>query len=102
MKQEIETKKLDQDFTAGLNNRIGISMINIGLSVVSKKNNATSIKKIQTISSYLKNKLFKDAYSTFDFSNLEPHWYVYFCFCKIRFGIGAYLVLLFMRFFTNK
>jgi|SRR6218665_360734 len=102
MKQEIVSRNYGIDFTNALNNRIGISMMNIGLSEVSKKNSSPFYKKIRTISSHLNSKLYREAYTTFDFSPLRLEWYVYFYFCKIRFAIGVYVMLRFIKLFTNK
>lgn len=100
--REIESNNYDEDFKRGLNNRVGISMMNIGLSETSKKNSASIIHKIKSMTSYLNNPIYIDAYKTFDFSSLQPHWYIYFYMCKLKSGFGIYLMLKLMRLFVNK
>ncbi len=102
MNQEIQINNLDETYKKALNNRIGISMMNIGLSEVSPKIDSTIYKRVKAIASHLNNEKFKNAYATFDFFNLKPHWFVYYYLCKIRFALGVYMTLLLMRSFTNK
>jgi hypothetical protein len=76
--------------------------MNIGLSETSPKIDASFNKRIKTIASHLNNEKFKNAYASFDFSNLKPHWFVYYFFCKKRFALGVYVMLRLMRTFVNK
>lgn len=100
--REIESNNYDEEFKMGLNNRIGISMMNIGLSETSKKNSASTKSKIKLLTSYLNNPIYINAYKTFDFYSLRPHWYIYFYMCKLKSGFGTYMMLKLMRLFVNK
>lgn len=102
MNNEIQKNNFGADYTKALNNRIGIAMMNIGLSEVSPKIKTSAFKRIKSINGHLNNEMFKNAYKIFQFSYLRPHWYLYYYFCKMRFGIGVYTMLKMMRMFTNK
>lgn len=99
---EIRNKKLDDSFSIALNNRIAISMINIGLSEISPRNLISTKTKIKNIKKYLNHPTFVDAYSKLEFKYFPVHWAVFFILCKKRNALGVFLLLKSMRVFIKK
>uniref|UniRef100_A0A832G255 Glycosyltransferase family 2 protein n=1 Tax=Ignavibacterium album TaxID=591197 RepID=A0A832G255_9BACT len=99
---EIRIKKLDESFFIALNNRIAISMMNIGLSEVSPRNTIPSKNKIINIKRYLNDPLYVNAYSKLDFKYFPIHWAFFFILCKRKNAIGVFLLLKIMRLFIKK
>jgi glycosyltransferase involved in cell wall biosynthesis len=101
LKELIVKFDLGKEFEIALNNRIGISMMNIGLSEESPRNQKSLIEKIRSINSYLKQDLYKYSYANFPFKSLAFHWRIFYFFCKWRFGVGVYIMLKCMRIFIK-
>lgn len=99
---EIRNKNLDDSFSIALNNRIAISMMNIGLSETSPRNLISTKTKIKNIKKYLNNPTYVDAYSKLEFKYFPVHWAIFFTLCKKRNAVGVLLLLKSMRVFIKK
>ncbi len=94
---EIEEKVLDNIFKEALKNRIGISMMNVGLSEVSPRNKKSALAQIKSLNAYLSEPVYVDSFVNFSFKHFPMHWKLFFYFCKIKFGFGVFLMLKGMR-----
>tara|TARA_B100001059_G_C17816405_1_gene575554 strand:+ start:1574 stop:2641 length:1068 start_codon:yes stop_codon:yes gene_type:complete len=92
----------DKIYFRALNNRIAISMMNIGLSEVNPKIDVPHNKRINTISTHLNSDLFNNVYDDFNFYHLKLHWKLFYFACKIKNAHLVYFLLLIMKKFTNK
>ncbi|MBK9255872.1 MAG: glycosyltransferase family 2 protein [Saprospiraceae bacterium] len=101
LKELINKHDLGEEFKNALNNRIGVSMMNIGLSEVSPRNQKTFREKISALNSYLDHDHYKISYNTFPYYKLGLHWRLFYLFCKWRFGTGVYFMLKGMRLFIK-
>jgi glycosyltransferase EpsH len=102
MADYLKLNNSDSSYFEALNNRIAVSMMNIGLSEVSSKIKLSYLKRIKIISSHLNSDLLRGVYGKFDFTHLELHWKLFYYFCKTKNSVMVYFMLLIMKRFTNK
>jgi glycosyltransferase EpsH len=102
MTDYLKLNSLESLYSEALNNRIGISMMNIGLAEVGSNINLPFFKRINIISSHLNSNLFAGVYDNFDFTYLKIHWKLYYYLCKKRNAFLVYFLLLIMKKFTNR
>ncbi len=98
----ITSYELNNSFITALNNRIAISVINIGLSETSPKYKRSIIDQIAAINKCITNPLYVQAYQNFNLKYLPVHWKIFYLFCKIKFTLGVYFMLKIMRIFIVK
>jgi len=103
MEDFIKEKHLPYYFSEALDNRRCLSIIGIGLTELSSptKNNYQKIKHIESILNY---PVYVNAYKHLELKHFiqKPHWFIFFLFCKIRFSIGVYSLLLLMKHFKKR
>jgi glycosyltransferase involved in cell wall biosynthesis len=85
-----------------LNNRIAISMMNLGLSVSGPRNQRSFLKKWKDITKYLSHPMYKKAYENFELHHLPIHWRLFYTFCKLELSFLVLVSLYGMRFFIRK
>ncbi len=93
----INASKLGNEYYEALNNRISISMINIGLSISSPRNTRSFKQKINDISICLNDPQIRHSYKLFKFKYLAIHWKIYYLLCKVRLPGLVYVCLKIMR-----
>ena len=79
------------DFQEGLNNRIALGSIGLGLNELHSSKNVTGI--INGIGDILKEKRYHEAVKKLDISKMPIHWKVFFLCCKMKFSLGVYFLL---------
>jgi len=101
LENEIKEKNFSKNYLKALNNRVCISMMNIGLSEVSPRNKKSSWDKIKALNSYLSEPRYSKSYQTLSLKHFPFHWKVFYLFCKLQFGIGVFWMLKGMRLFVK-
>jgi len=97
IEDEIKEKNLTIKFNEALKNRICISMMNIGLSEVSTRNKKNMLEQIRSLNSYLSEPIYVKSFNDLSFKYFPIHWKIFFYFCKLKFGLGVFLMLKGMR-----
>ncbi|MFK8009448.1 MAG: glycosyltransferase family 2 protein [Saprospiraceae bacterium] len=101
LENEIKEKQLPSDYQKALNNRVCISMMNIGLSEVSPRNKKSLREKINALNLYLSEPRYSKSYKTLSLKYFPFHWKVFYLFCKLQFGTGVFWMLKGMRLFVK-
>jgi glycosyltransferase involved in cell wall biosynthesis len=78
-------------------NRIALSVINISLSVTSKKIANSHRERINHLSSVLKMNPFRSSLESLETTRMPIHWKFFFFVCKSQLGALAYCLALIMR-----
>lgn len=88
----ISEKQLGEHYRQALNNRIALSIIPLGINVVSSKEKVmTQIAEIKQI---MTDDIYIDAIRTLNMSYFPIHWKIFFSFAKNRSSLGVYLLLI--------
>ena len=101
LENEIKENNFSKDYQMALNNRVCISMMNIGLSEVSPRNKKSSWDKIKALNSYLSEPRYSKSYKTLSLKYFPFHWKLFYLFCKLQFGTGVFWMLKGMRLFIK-
>lgn len=96
----IDEHNLPSSYVEALNNRIALSLIGLGLNVVSA--NISPKAKIHKISNILDTERYRNAYKRLQYQYFPLHWKVFFIFAKLRFSAGVYTLLLAIRRIISK
>ena len=91
---------LPKSYTEALNNRIALSLIGLGLNVISA--NITAKSKVQKISNILNAERYRGVYKQLQYQYFPLHWKVFFICAKYRFSFGVYFLLLAIRRIISK
>lgn len=91
----IDDHKLDSIYRQALYNRIGVSILGLGLNELSSDKN--TYEKIQSIDSIINIMKFKKAYKLLSLQYFPLPWKFFFGCAKYNFPIGVYLLLLAIR-----
>jgi glycosyltransferase EpsH len=91
MQTYIDDKKLSPMYQEGLSNRIALSIIGLGLNIVSAPEFAG--KKIKLIRQILNTDCYREAYRRLEMKYFPIHWKVFFGCAKLRFSLGIYVLL---------
>ncbi|MCB0742954.1 MAG: glycosyltransferase [Ignavibacteriae bacterium] len=102
LENEIRKNKLDEKYNTALNNRVCISMMNIGLSETSPRNSKGAFKQIKSLNSYLSEPRYSRSFKHLHFKYFPLHWKLFFLCCKLKFSLGVFLLLKGMRLFIIK
>lgn len=92
METYIAAHDLPADYTEALYNRIALSLIGLGLNIVSA--DVSARRKIQLIREILSAERYREAYKRLKYQYLPLHWKVFFICAKFRFSGGVYSLLL--------
>jgi len=88
----IDDHQLDPSYRQALYNRIGVSILGLGLNeLLSDK---SYYEKIQSIERIINTTKFKKAYKQLDLQYFPLHWKLFFGCAKYNFPIGVYVLLL--------
>ena len=87
----IDENNLPSDYQAALNNRIALSILGLGLNIMSCDCSAT--KKIRMIKEIIKSERYKKAYKDLCFTYFPMHWKLFYGFAKQGNATGVYLLL---------
>jgi len=92
MENYIEDHQLDRQYRQALYNRIGVSILGLGLNeLVSDK---STYQKVQSIQNIITTTTFKKAYQQLNLKYFPLHWKLFFGCAKYNFPVGVYVLLL--------
>ena len=91
MQEYIAENNLPSDYQAALNNRIALSIVGLGLNIMSCDCSAT--KKIRMIKEIIKSERYKKAYRDLCFTYFPVHWKLFYGCAKFGNATGVYFLL---------
>ena len=91
MQEYIDENNLPSDYQAALNNRIALSIVGLGLNIMSCDCSAT--KKIRMIKEIIKSERYKNAYKDLRFTYFPVHWKLFYGCAKYRCAFGVFILL---------
>ena len=91
MQKYIDKNNLSSDYQSALNNRIALSILGLGLNIMSC--NCSAVKKIKMIKEIIKSKRYKKAYKDLCFNYFPVHWKLFYGCAKYKFATGVYGLL---------
>ena len=92
---------LGRDFEISLQNRIAISIMNIGLSETSPRNSKSNKEILKSLTVYLNHPIYRKAFERFSYPLKPFHWWVFFYSCKNRRSVLVFVLLKAMRIFIK-
>lgn len=95
MQEFIENNNCDDSFKSALYNRIAVSIIGLGLNILSSDKSYKD--KITDIASVLRHEDYVKAYKQFSLRYLPIHWKLFFLCAKFKFAFGLYFLLYIMK-----
>lgn len=95
MQEEIDTKRLDAEFSQALNNRIALSIIGLGLTELDNPDGTFS--KIKKIKGIISSKRYRNAYKSLALKYFPIHWKLFFLLAKMNCATGLYVLLVAMK-----
>ena len=95
MEAYITQNDLSVDYKHALNNRIALSLIGLGLNVVSSQKREK--EKIQEIKDIIKTDRYCEAYKNLPMKYFPFHWKVFFEFARIKYSYGIYGLLIIIK-----
>ena len=93
----IKSKKLSDDYLKALDNRISLSLIENGISIMLNSN-----AKYHRLKSILNDEMYTEAINGLELKYFPLHWKIFFWFAKRRFTLGIFLLLKIIVNFMNK
>lgn len=100
MRTYIVENNLSQTYYDALDNRIALSLIGLGLNIVSA--DFGYFKKISLIKEILSSEDYKKAYKKLEYKYFPIHWKIFFLCAKHRLSWCVYFILLCMKTLINK
>lgn len=91
IKEYIDRHKLGRDYYIGLNNRIALGIIGLGMNALHSQK--TIVEKILDVRAILTEERYHEAVKNLDISYMEFHWKIFFMLCKLKFSIGVSVLL---------
>lgn len=91
MQEYIAENDLPSDYQAALNNRIALSIVGLGLNIMSC--DCRAAEKIKMIKEIIKSERHKKAYKDLCFTYLPVHWKLFYQLAKHGNATGVYLLL---------
>lgn len=91
MQEYIAENNLPSDYQAALNNRIALSIVGLGLNIISC--NCSAVKKIKMIKEIIKSERYKKAYKDLCFTYFPVHWKLFYGCAKYRSAFGVFILL---------
>lgn len=88
----ISKNQLDECYRQALSNRIALSIIALGINIVSSKKNV--VLQIAEIKQIITDKLYVDAICTLNKKYFPLYWKIFFSYVKNRNALGVYLLLI--------
>jgi len=96
----IEEHQLDSQYRQALYNRIGVSILGLGLNELAS--DKSPYQKVQSIDNIINTTTFKKAYQQFSLQYFPLHWKVFFGCAKYNFPVGVYVLLLAIQKIINR
>lgn len=84
-------RKLSEEFINALQNRIALSIIGLGLNIVSSQ--APTSNKIKWINQILNDKRYSKAFDELDLHHMPLHWKIFFWCARMKFSWAIYFLL---------
>ena len=91
MQKYIDKNNLSSDYQSALNNRIALSILGLGLNIMSC--NCSAVKKIKMIKEIIKSERYKKAYKDLCFNYFPVHWKLFYGCAKYKLATGVYGLL---------
>lgn len=91
MKKYIDNNDLSEEYSRALDNRIALSILGLGLNIVSADFSAR--KKIKTLRNILSQNDYRRAYQSLDFQYFPIHWKLFYWCAKNRLSFGVFCML---------
>ena len=91
MQKYIHKNNLPSDYQSALNNRIALSILGLGLNIMSC--NCSAVKKIKMIKEIIKSERYKKAYKDLCFNYFPVHWKLFYGCAKYKLATGVYGLL---------
>lgn len=91
MQEYIDKNNLPLDYQVALNNRIALSILGLGLNIISC--NCSAVKKIKMIKEIIKSERYKKAYKDLCFTYFPLHWKLFYGCAKFGNATGVYFPL---------
>ena len=95
MEKNIVDNHLDETYKQGLNNRIALSILGLGLNVLA--NNNSYISKIKEIKKIISSERYKSAYKNLTLRYLPVHWKGFYIFAKCGSATAIYILLIIIK-----
>lgn len=92
MENYIEDHQLDRQYRQALYNRIGVSILGLGLNELAS--DKSTYQKVQSIQNIITTTTFKKAYQQLNLKYFPLHWKLFFGCAKYNFPVGVYVLLL--------
>ena len=100
MNRYILDKKYDKEYIQALRNRISLSILKLGLNVVSS--NMTLIEKIREIKKIITSERYRNSIKTLNLRYFAIHWKIFFALCKINFASGVFMLVYIMNLLRSR
>lgn len=91
MQEYIAENNFTSDYQSALNNRIALSIVGLGLNIMSC--DCSAVKKIKMIKEIIKSERYKKAYKDLCFTYFPVHWKLFYGFAKHGNAAGVYILL---------
>lgn len=91
MSDFITDNRLDRSYNEALNNRIVVNLFGLCRNVI--RSNLTRLEKRKKLLDILRDDVYREAFSKFNFQYLDAKWSVFYFFCKKRFIWGVCLMV---------
>lgn len=87
MREYIDRSRLPDEYIEALNNRIALSILGLGLNIVSADRPLTWKRK--EIAGILRQAQYREAYKKLDFHFFPAHWKLFYWCARVRFSAGV-------------
>lgn len=91
MQQYIGENGLSEEYEDALSNRIALSILGLGLNILSSDFSAKKKKKL--IKEIITSERYKEAYKKLEFKYFPLHWKIFYSFAKAGNATGVYMLL---------
>ena len=95
MQEYIDKNCLPDDYQTALNNRIALSILGLGLNIMSC--DCRAVEKIKMIKKIIKSDRYKKAYKDLCFTYFPGHWKLFYGCAKYNCAFGVYILLLIIQ-----
>lgn len=92
LNQCIQREKLGSEYIQALNNRIVLSLIELGINEMGRQ--CSWVKKVSGIREIIITNRYRTAIKTFDYEYLPVHWKIFFKLAEIKCAFGVFGLLL--------
>ena len=93
----IKSKELSDDYLKALNNRISLSLIENGISIMLNSN-----EKYNRLKIILNDEIYAEAINGLELKYFPLHWKIFFWFAKMKFTLGVFVLFKMIIKFMNK